>query len=158
MASVKLTISLLCLSKVALTNSAPRAKPRVSSVFPMQVCQRGVHDCIYTGEKGTKEIHIWYRESTHSLSVSLNWCNTRPSPLNSPFWCHIDSPVVCPGHSRNVGRDLMLLSAPDSKSCSYSANYSKKKWTLSEWGRVCVFLVFTRLQTEIRPRSWSPQK
>lgn len=58
MASVKLTMSLLCLSKVALTNSAPRAKPRVSSVFPMQVCQRGVHDCIHTGEKEIKEINV----------------------------------------------------------------------------------------------------
>lgn len=40
-----LTMSLLFLSNVALTKSAPRAKPRVSSVFSIHVCQRGVQDC-----------------------------------------------------------------------------------------------------------------
>lgn len=40
-----LTMALLLVWKVALTKRAPRAKPNVSSVFPMQVCQRGVHDC-----------------------------------------------------------------------------------------------------------------
>lgn len=40
-----LTMALLSRSKVALTKREPRAKPSVSSVFEMQVCQRGVQDC-----------------------------------------------------------------------------------------------------------------
>lgn len=40
-----LTMALLSRSKVALTKREPRAKPNVSSVFEMQVCQRGVQDC-----------------------------------------------------------------------------------------------------------------
>lgn len=52
-----LTISLLFLSNVALTKSAPRAKPRVSSVFSMHVCQRGVHDC-NEAKTGTTMDHL----------------------------------------------------------------------------------------------------
>lgn len=38
-------MALLSRSKVALTKREPRAKPSVSSVLEMQVCQRGVQDC-----------------------------------------------------------------------------------------------------------------
>lgn len=38
-------MDLLSRSKVALTKREPRAKPSVSSVLEMQVCQRGVQDC-----------------------------------------------------------------------------------------------------------------
>lgn len=38
-------MALLSRSKVALTKREPSAKPSVSSVLEMQVCQRGVQDC-----------------------------------------------------------------------------------------------------------------
>lgn len=52
-----LTISLLFLSNDALTKSAPRAKPRVSSVFSIHVCQRGVQDC-NKAKTGTRMDHL----------------------------------------------------------------------------------------------------
>lgn len=70
-----LTMSLLFLSNVALTKSAPRAKPRVSSVFSIHVCQRGVQDC-NEAKTGTPMDHLTFADT----AVKVNRAQLTPYP------------------------------------------------------------------------------
>ena len=70
----RLTISLLCRSNVAFTKREPRAKPRASSVFEMQVCHLGVQDW-----KGKEQVP--YRDGSALQSEGPSLSGASPSQL-----------------------------------------------------------------------------
>lgn len=126
--SGRLTVSLLRLSKVALTKSAPSAKPSVSSVFPMHVCQRGVHDCAPPPKKkvngdSSEEGRLAKQMLGEwpSINATAGWCDLGG---DAPSWCRRDFPGVYPERSRNVDPGWRRSSEPGSTSCSCSTNYA----------------------------------
>lgn len=152
-----LTISLLFLSNVALTKSAPRAKPRVSSVFSIHVCQRGVQDC-NKAKTGTTMDYLTFADTvaadtsvTCMLKLALPfylaglraalkmWHNategqqipshttSRENRGNLPFWSQWDFLAVCPEHSQTVDPNWPQSSEPESKSCNYLQDWKDRQ-------------------------------